>query len=238
MSRLQNLRKELESFSNKERANILQRFFKTGKGQYGEGDLFLGITVPQSRKIAKKYSDICFDEIKSLLESRIHEERLTALLILVDKYEKDIPKRKDIFDFYINNTQYVNNWDLVDLSADKIVGKFLFNWKYDEYFSILSNLAMSNNVWERRIAIISTFFFIKNKQFYLTFKIAETLLKDEHDLIHKAVGWMLREIGKRNKNAEEDFLKQHYKKIPRIMLRYAIERFPENIRRSYLRGEV
>lgn len=238
MNQVEKLRKELELLADKERASILQRFFKTGKGQYAEGDLFLGINVPQSRKIAKKYSNLSFAEIKFLLKSKVHEERLTALLILVDKYEKDIPKRKDIFDFYINNTQYVNNWDLVDLSADKILGRFLFNWDHDEYFSIISNLARSNNVWERRIAIVSTFYFIKNKQFDLTFRIAEILLDDKHDLIHKAVGWMLREVGKRSQEAEEDFLNKNYKLMPKTMLRYAIERFPENIRKAYLKGEI
>ena len=228
------LKEELAKKANQDKAKILQRFFKTGKGEYGEGDIFLGITVPESRKIAKKYSDLSYNNIRNLLESKIHEERLIALLILVNNYNKNIEKRNEIFDFYIENINNINNWDLVDLTADKIVGSFLF----EKDKNILYKLAKSSNLWEKRIAIISTFHFIKNNEFSDTLKIAEILLNDKRDLIHKAVGWMLREIGKRNLKVEEEFLKKYYKNMPRTMLRYAIEKFSEVKRKAYLNGEI
>jgi len=231
------LYQELNGLADPKKAHIFQRFFKTGKGEYGEGDIFLGITVPKSRKIAEKYSLLKFSEISELLRSKIHEERLIGLLILVNKYQKNVGKRKEIFDFYLENTRYINNWDLVDLSADKIVGRFLFDFGKDfpVYRMLLRKLAESKNVWERRISVIATFYFIKNNSFSDTLKISEILLKDKHDLIHKAVGWMLREIGKRNQEAEEKFLQKHYQKMPRTMLRYAIEKFSEEKRSYYLR---
>ena len=233
------LSNELRKLANLEKSKVLQKFFKTGKGEYAEGDVFLGLTVPKSRKIAKKYSNIIFQDVESLLSSKIHEERLIALLILVERFNKS-PNKKEIFDFYLNNTKYINNWDLVDLTADKIVGNFLFNFSkdYPVYKILLTNLAKSSNLWERRIAIISTFHFIKNNQFNDTLKIAEILLNDKHDLIHKAIGWMLREIGKRSEETEEQFLKKHYKSMPRTMLRYAIERFTQKKREAYLKGEI
>ncbi len=236
---LELIRNDIKKNSNPQKAKILQRFFKTGKGEYGEGDVFLGITVPESRKIAKKYVSISLDEITLLLQSKIHEERLISLLILVEKFNKADDK-KQIFDFYLENTKYINNWDLVDLSADKIIGNFLFYFgkDYPIYKILLTNLAKSTNLWERRIAIISTFHFIKNNQFEETLKIAELLLKDKHDLIHKAVGWMLREIGKKDQNIIESFLKENYKSMPRTMLRYAIEKLPEDKRKAYLKGEI
>ena len=231
------LRLELHSLANPEKAQVLQRFFKTGKGEYAEGDIFLGIQVPQTRKLAKKYSDFSLNEVSSFLESKIHEERLAALLILIEKFKKakknKLEQRK-IFEFYLANTKYINNWDLVDLSADKIVGEFLLN---DEK-SILRSLAKSQNFWERRISLLATFAFIKRKKFGETLAISELLLNDEHDLIHKAVGWMLREVGKRNVSVLETFLQQNYKQMPRTMLRYAIEKFPEEKRQMYLRGEI
>lgn len=228
---LHELRKELKKLKNKKKSLVYQRFFKTGKGQYGGGDIFLGLSVPQSRRLAVKYSNLSYDEIASLLQSKIHEERLIALLILVNNYKNN---KEDIVNYYLSNTQNINNWDLVDLSADKILGAFLL----DKEKSILYKLAQSSNIWERRIAIISTFNFIKNNQFEDTLKISEILLHNKHDLIQKAVGWMLREMGKRNIKELESFLKKHYKYMPRTTLRYSIEKFPEETRKKYLRGEI
>lgn len=230
---LVNLRQELEKSANPTKAKILQRFFKTGKGQYGEGDIFLGITVPQSRLISQKFKDLSFTEIKQLIKSKIHEERLIALLILVSKFQKGSNEvKKEVYEFYLANTKYINNWDLVDLSAYQIVGAYLFNSKDKR---VLVRLAKSHNIWERRIAIVATYAFIRRSKFDETFKIAEMLLNDRHDLIHKAVGWMLREVGKKDQKAEEKFLRKHYKTMPRTMLRYSIERFPDALRLSYLR---
>ena len=235
MENLRLLKRELEKIANPEKAKVLEGFFKIGKGEYGEGDIFLGITLPESRKFAQKYSKLSFKEISSLLESKIHEERLISLLILVNNYkDSNQDSKKKIYDFYLKNIKKINNWDLVDLTADKIIGNYLSDKKKD----ILCKLANSSNLWEKRISIISTFHFIKNNKFEETLKIAEILLNDSHDLIHKAVGWMLREIGKRNQNIEEEFLKKHYKKMPRTMLRYAIEKFPEEERQAYLKGKI
>ena len=232
---LNKFQSELKKAGSKKNAEILQWFFKTGKGEYGEGDKFLGIKVPQIREIAKRNKDLTFEEIKKALKSKFHEERLCALLILVDRYSKCSETEKDkIVKFYLGNTKYINNWDLVDLTAPKILGKHLLNRDR----KILAMLSRSENLWERRISIISTFEFIRAKQFADTLKISKILLKDEHDLIHKAVGWMLREIGKRSLETEEEFLKKHYKKMPRTMLRYAIEKFPEKKRLAYLNGKV
>jgi 3-methyladenine DNA glycosylase AlkD len=226
---------ELRKLANPKKAKVLQNFFKTGKGDYGEGDIFLGVVVPEQRKLVKKfYKDLTLQEVQVLLNSEIHEERLVALLVLVEKFEKNSGERKEIFDFYLGNTKKINNWDLVDLSAPKIVGKHLLN--LDK--AVLYEFANSDNLWKKRIAILSTFTFIRYGKFSDSLKIAEILLNDEHDLIHKAVGWMLREIGKRDLNIEEEFLKKHYKTMPRTMLRYAIEKFEEAKRKSYLNGEV
>ncbi len=231
---IQELKSDLKSYGNPEKAKILSRFFKTGKGQYGEGDVFLGVKVPEQRKVANRYRNIPFDDLEELLNSEIHEHRLTALLILVEKFKKadEIEKQK-IVNFYLQNTSRVNNWDLVDLSADKIIGEFLFG-KDENDKSILYKFSKSDNLWQRRIAIIATFAFIKKGKFNDTLRIAEILLNDKHDLIQKAVGWMLREVGKRNQDVEEDFLKKHYKKMPRTMLRYAIERFDAEQKRFYM----
>jgi 3-methyladenine DNA glycosylase AlkD len=232
---LSNLIKELQSVRDAEQAKNLQRFFKTGVGEYGEGDIFLGIKVPKQREIVKKYTGLNLIHIQKLLESKVHEYRLVGLLILVDKFKTLLEEEKgNIFNFYIKNTKNINNWDLVDLSAPNIVGEFLLNKKRD----ILYKLAKSNSLWEKRISIISTSSFIKREEFKDTLRISTILLKDKHDLIHKAVGWMLREMGKRNQEILEDFLKKHYKEMPRTMLRYAIEKFPEGLRKKYLKGEV
>ena len=231
---IESLRKELKELSSPEQAKALQRFFKTGKGQYGEGDIFLGIKVPVQRATAKKYLDLNFQQMQELLDSKIHEERLTALIILNSRFKKakkePMMKRK-IYEFYLENTKRINNWDLVDLSAPNIIGEFL----QKEDTGILRHLASSKNIWERRIAIISTFAFIRRRNFGETLVISDLLLNDEHDLIHKAVGWMLREIGKRNKEVLELFLETRYKNMPRTMLRYAIEKFPEDERKKWLK---
>ena len=233
---LDELRKELRARADPGKAKILQRFFKTGPGEYGEGDIFLGLVASKIRALSKKYSCLDISDAEILLSSRIHEERLCALLIFVLKFENgDGPERAKIYRRYLKNTGHINSWDLVDLTADRIVGAFL----EDRDKSVLYKLAGSENMWERRIAILSTFHFIKNGMHAQTFAVAGILIDDEHDLIHKAVGWMLREVGKRiNIDTEERFLKRHYKKMPRTMLRYAIERFPETRRRAYLKGKI
>ena len=222
----------LKKKANNEKAQLLSRFFKTGKGEYGEGDVFWGINVPEQRIIAKEFVSIPLEELQKLFQSLVHECRLTALLILTYKFPKasEVEKKK-IFNFYIRNTKYINNWDLVDVTCHKIVGAYLF----DKDRSILYKLAKSKNLWEKRIAIISTFYFIQQRDFSDSIKIAEMLLSDKHDLIHKAVGWMLREVGKRDENVLHDFLKIHTKKMPRTALRYAIERLPDEFRRYYMR---
>ena len=225
------LKREIKQTSSHRQATISQRFFKTGKGQYGEGDKFLGLTVPQSRSLAQKYKNLPFKDISKLLKSLFHEERLIALLILVHNFQTgDNNARQKIYNFYLKNTKYINNWDLVDLSADKIVGAYLLN----KNSTILFKLAKSKNLWERRIAIISTWQFIKNDKFDLTIKLSRPLLKDEHDLMHKAVGWMLREVGKRDKKTLINFLHRYHTQMPRTALRYAIERFSETERRAWL----
>ncbi len=234
MKNVERLKNELRQFASPKKAKIYSRFFKTGKGQYGEGDVFLGITVPDQRKVAKKYQRLTLSEIQELLSCRIHEHRLIALFVLIYRYNKsDSDNKKRIFDFYLKNIRSVNNWDLVDLSAHIILGDYIFD-KLNRR-KILYRFAKSRNLWERRISIIATLAFIRNNRFEETLKISKLLLKDEHDLIHKAVGWMLREVGKRNIKAEERFLKQNYRNMPRTMLRYAIEKFPEEKREYYLR---
>jgi len=231
---LDQLKKELQKLANSEKAKDLSRFFKTGKGQYGEGDIFLGVSVPDQRKTARKYPNLSLDEIQELLSSKVHEHRLTSLFILINKYQKsDDKNKKKMFDFYLKNTKNINNWDLVDSSSSYIVGDYLLNKA--EKRTILYKLAESKNLWERRIAVMSTFAFIKNNEFEDALKIAEILLNDEYDLIHKAVGWMLREIGSRNQAEEENFLKKHYKKMPRTMLRYAVEKFQKNKKEFYMK---
>ncbi len=229
------LKRDLRSFGNPEKARILAGFFKTGPGDYGEGDVFLGINVPVVRGVAKKHTGLPLADIKTLLHSRMHEVRLAALLVLVEKYKlADAVGRKELFNFYIRNAKSVNNWDLVDLSAAKIVGNYLLGKSQAEK-SVLARLAKSGNLWERRISIIATYEFIRNHDFEYTFNISRLLLKDKYDLIHKAVGWMLREVGKRNQAAEEKFLRKHARQMPRTALRYAIERFTEGKRKFYLK---
>jgi len=296
MIRLEDLKKDLRKIENPQKAKILQRFFKTGIGEYGEGDIFIGVVVPELRKIARKYFTLNLKDVKQLIESKIHEERMIAMFILVDKYEKTNHK-KIVFHFYITNMQNINNWDLVDLSAPKIVGQHLYNFdknsasqsrfsddarslgstrllnnsskpdgnmwliykmvassiaanakkkvsqeamknlfrKGSRPIDSLKLLAKSDNLWERRIGIMATFWFIKNNRFTESIELSKILINDKHDLIHKAVGWMLREIGKRDLKTEIEFLDKYSKKMPRTMLRYAIEKFPEKQRITYLK---
>ncbi|NIT03658.1 DNA alkylation repair protein [Candidatus Saccharibacteria bacterium] len=223
--------KELKRLGNPKKAKASAWFFKTGKGQYGEGDVFAGVTVPEQRKVAKQFKELPLKEIAKLLENKIHECRLTALFILVGKYNKADGKEKErLAKFYLSHLQYVNNWDLVDSSASYILGDYL----QDKDKSILYKLARSANLWERRVAIIATAAFIKEGRYRDTLKIAKNLLKDEHDLIHKAVGWMLREVGNKSRSTEEKFLDKHASSMPRTMLRYAIEKFPKEKRAEYL----
>ena len=235
MSKVTELKMYLKSFAVEEKVPLYQGFFKTGKGEYGEGDKFIGVTVPNSRKVAKKFADLSLSEAAKLLASGIHEERLIALLIIVGQFQKaDEKGREKIYNFYLKNTKHINNWDLVDLSAGKIVGEYLAK----KNKTILYKLAGSKSLWERRIAIISTGNFIGKGMFEDTLKISAILLTDKHDLIHKAVGWMLREVGKRSEKNLLGFLKRNYKQMPRTSLRYAIERLPQNKRLSLLKGEV
>lgn len=227
----QQLLSEIQKNANEEKSVILSRFFKTGKGEYGEGDVFLGITVPVQRMIVRKFKELPQSDVAQLLKSRFHEHRLIALLILIEQFNRGDDKlKKLIFDIYLSNTRFINNWDLVDLSALHIIGAFLL----DKDRNILYTLVKSDNLWERRIAILSCFAFIRQNDFDDALYISEILLGDSHDLIHKAVGWMLREVGKKSMNDEEKFLQKYYKKMPRTMLRYAIEKFPEQKRIKYL----
>ena len=232
---LENIRSALHRFANEADAKILQRFFKTGPGEYGEGDLFIGVRVPATRRVAKKHRTLSLADTLTLLKSDIHEERLLALIILIHKFQKGSPDEQAlVYERYLDHTKHINSWDLVDISAAHIVGAYLQSRSRKP----LHALARSESLWERRIAIISTLHFIKNNDFDETLKIAEILLSDTHDLIHKAVGWMLREVGKRNIDKESDFLLKHYRNMPRTMLRYAIEKFPEEIRQHYLKGTI
>ncbi|MBI4845127.1 MAG: DNA alkylation repair protein [Candidatus Omnitrophica bacterium] len=230
---IKKLKAELRKYSDKEKSKILQRFFKTGPGEYAQGDIFLGINAPVLRTLAKRYKCLALNQALRLLKSRFHEERLLALLILMLKYRgADLPGQEKIYKEYLNHSKYINNWDLVDVTAKHIVGDFLKDKNREDLYK----LARSDSLWERRIAIVSTAYFIGNNDFKDTLKIAEALICDKHDLIHKAVGWMLREVGKRDMDCEEMFLKKYCAIMPRTMLRYAIEKFPEGKRQAYLKG--
>jgi len=231
------IKKDLANYINPEKAEFLPKYFNAVPGGYGEGDRFLGVTVPDQRKIAQKYyKTIPLDTIEALLKEPIHEYRFTALVMLVYKFEKarTEAERKAMVDLYLANLSYVNNWDLVDLSADKILGAYLFN----KDKGLLYQLARSNHLWKQRIAIMATFHFIKNHEFTDTLEIAGILLHNKHDLIQKAVGWMLREIGKRDLLTELNFLKEHYRTMPRTMLRYAVEKFEPELRKKFLQGLI
>ncbi len=229
------IQKEMASISNPEDAAFLQAYFKTGPGQYGEGDIFRGIRVPVLRKLAGKYRHIPLEDADALLQNPYHEDRLLALLIIIRKYEgADEAGRTAIYKLYLGRTAFINNWDLVDVSAPRIIGAHLDESSREPLYI----LARSQRIWERRIAVLAAFHFIRKGDFQDALKIAALLLGDRQDLIHKAVGWMLREIGKRDQEAEEEFLRGHYRRMPRTMLRYAIERFPRDKRLAYLKGEI
>ncbi len=233
-AKLRDLKLELDRAADPERARNLAWFFKTGAGQYGEGDQFLGITVPAQRKIARSYRHLPLSDLKKLLDSPIHEHRFTALTILVAKYQAgDLQTRAEVFDFYLQNAKLVNNWDLVDASSPYIVGEHLLARSR----KVLYRLAKSRNLWERRIAMVSTLAFIRRGEIADVFALAKLMLQDEHDLMHKATGWMLREAGKRSLPDLLAFLAAHYTALPRTALRYAIERLPEEQRRRALRGQ-
>jgi 3-methyladenine DNA glycosylase AlkD len=231
MSDLVSLKRELQQLADVEQQVVLQRFFKTGAGEYAEGDVFLGIKVPVLRKIAKKYASLSLTEIEQLLQSQFHEYRFLALVLLINRYYKaQASEQSELFEFYLSHIALINNWDLVDISAPHIIGEYLLNKPRD----VLYQLAHSSYLWRKRIAIVATKTFIKYHQFQDTLQIAEILLADSHDLIYKAVGWMLREVGKRDQAMLESFLQQHASIMPRTMLRYAIEKFEPEKRRFYL----
>jgi 3-methyladenine DNA glycosylase AlkD len=234
LSESDQIRNELRSVADSAKAAVLARFFKTGPGEYGEGDRFIGVVVPEIRKIARSHLQAREAEIRKLLRSPYHEERLTALLILVEQYRRgDASRRESIYRLYLASTSRINNWDLVDLTAPHIIGAQLEM----KSTSVLTTLARSKSLWERRIAMLSTYYFIRRGESGEALRIAELLLHDPHDLIHKAVGWMLREVGKRcSRNEECRFLDQHAYAMPRTMLRYAIEHFPEALRTKYMRS--
>ncbi|MDA3840293.1 MAG: DNA alkylation repair protein [Patescibacteria group bacterium] len=232
MTTVSSLKEELKKLSNPKTKKVVENFFKTAVGEYGEGDIFLGIKTPDLRKTAKKYADLSFPELQELFDSEIHDHRAIVLVILCDKLKKssDIEK-KEIYNFYLDNTRNINNWDLVDISAPNIVGTYLGG----KDRKTLYKLARSKDLWERRIAIVSTFSFIRNNDFFDTLTISELLLNDDKDLIHKACGWMLREVGKRDEKTLKLFLDKFKNQMPRVMLRYAIEKFPDKIRKEYLK---
>ncbi len=226
------IREELEALSTPEKRDFLPYFFKTGTGQYGEGDKFLGVVVPDSRRVAKEYKDIPFLEIKALLNSEYHECRLCALLILVERFKKaDEQGREDIYEFYLSHTHRINNWDLVDLSSQYIVGEYLL----DKDRSVLYKLADSELLWDQRIAVLATFPFIRNNDFKDLLALSKKLLYHKHDLMHKAVGWLLREAGKKDKTVLVEFLDRHYREMPRTMLRYSIEKLTPEERAHYMK---
>jgi 3-methyladenine DNA glycosylase AlkD len=232
---LHEIRHDIDKLANPDKAKFLLRFFKTGKGEYAEGDVFLGITVPEQRVIARKYSDLPIKDVEQLLESKYHEYRLIALLIIVNRFPKSDPRvQKELVTLYLDHTKNINNWDLVDLSAPKILGAYL--WEKDR--RILYKLAKSKNLWERRISILSTLYFIQKGQFEDTLEISKLLFNDTHDLIHKALGWMLREVGKKDFETEYQFLLKYFSELPRTSLRYAIERFPEKLRQEMLKKKL
>lgn len=225
------VRTALKNLADPKRAKTSQWFFKTAKGEYGEGDIFLGITVPEERKIAKKFKDIALSEVKKLLESAVHDHRFVALEILVFKYEAGTEReRKAVVEFYLKHRKWVNNWDLVDTSASYILG----DWLLKKPRSILYTLARSKSLWDRRIAVVATWALIRENDLKDIFKLSAILLKDREDLIHKAVGWMLREAGKKSEPALKAFLRKYASRMPRTMLRYAIEKFTHAKRKQYL----
>ena len=232
------IKQALEMLAIPEKAEFLPKFFKTGKGEYGEGDLFLGVIVPDQRKVAKAfYNKISLEELSKLLSSKYHEHRLTALLILILKFEKSKKtlQQKEIVNFYLNHLEFINNWDLVDTSCYKILGRYCFENQQEKLLIDLSN---SDKMWEKRIAIVGTMHYIKQGRFELTKEFVKRNLHHPHDLMHKANGWLLREMGNKNEQQLLDFLYHHYKEMPRTCLRYAIEKLDENLRQDFLKGRI
>ena len=238
MSLAQTISNALSDLSIPQNVEILQKFFKTGKGEYAEGDIFIGVKVPDQRIVAKEfYNKISLEEINELLSSKIHEHRLTALLMLVYKFEKtkDKNQQKEIVAFYLKHTKHINNWDLVDTSCYKILGRYCFE---NQDSKILEKLSDSKNMWEMRMAIVGTMHHVKKGEFGLTKSFALKNLHHPHDLMHKANGWLLREMGNKNEQQLLDFLYHHYKEMPRTCLRYAIEKLDENLRQDFLKGRI
>jgi len=234
---IKQIQKDFRKYSNSEKAKHSQRFFKTSKGEYGYGDIFLGLTTPELKGIVGRYyKEVSLKNLLYFIQSKYHEYRMFGLQCLVYKYERcnTEEERKEIYDIYIRNIKYINNWDLVDVTCPKIVGEYL----KDKDRDILYRLANSKDIWKQRIAVISTFAFIRSNDFKDSLNICEILVNHDHDLIQKAVGWTLREVGKKDLKKEEQFLKKYYKNMPRTMLRYAIERFEESKRQKYLKGEI
>lgn len=238
--KLSRLRKRVKSVASPNKGIFLQRFFKTGKGQYGYGDRFLGINVPVIRQIASEFIDLSLSDITKLVKSVWHEERLLALIILTMQYESaDLKTRAQIYKTYFSNLNFVNNWDLVDVTTPNVVGRHMFEvLGIKKSKPILTKLAKSKILWERRIAVLATFYFLRNKKYQETLRLAKMLLNDKEDLMHKAVGWMLREVGKRDEKVLKTFLKKYYQEMPRTMLRYSIEKFSKPLRQKYLVGKI
>lgn len=237
MSYVEKIKADLEQYADPEKRKFLPRFFRAVPGGYGEGDIFMGVTVPPQRKIARKYyKAIPLEDVEKLLQDPFHECRLTALLVLCLRYAgaRSEEDKKVLVDLYLRNLSHVNNWDLVDASADKILGAHLLDKDKD----LLYSLAASGNLWQQRVAVIATFHFIRHGRYTETLELAERLLGHRHDLIHKAVGWMLREVGKRDIDTACAFLLRHYRRMPRTMLRYAIEKFEPGMRQQFLQGLI
>ena len=228
--------KEVKKFSDPEKPKKLYKFFKAFPGGYGEGDKFYGISMPNLRNIARDYKNLDLEELQKLFENEYHEIRMLGLIILIKQFElkKNIDRREEFVEFYLKNIEYYNNWDLIDVSAPKILGEYLLNKEKN----LIYELAESNDLWKQRIAMLTTFTFIRNRKFEDCLKLAEMYLSHPHDLIHKATGWMLREIGNRHRPTESKFLKKYYQKMPRTMLRYSIEKYPEEERQKYLKGKI
>ncbi len=238
MNSIKEITEALAALSTPEKAAFFPKFFKTGKGEYGEGDLFLGVKVPDQRSVAKEYyAKISLEELTELLSSQYHEHRLTALFILISKFEKtkDQAVKDEIITFYLNHLRYVNNWDLVDSSCYKLLGRYAFENHKEE---LLRNLSDSEVMWHKRIAVVGTMYYVKKGSFDLTKELVTANLKHSHDLMHKANGWLLREMGQKSENDLIDYLNRHYKEMPRTCLRYAIEKLDEDVRQDYLKGRI
>lgn len=235
---LKEIEEALAVLSIPEKAEFFPKFFKTGKGEYGEGDLFLGVKVPDQRLVAKEYfAKISLEDLSTLLSSKYHEHRLTALFMLISKFEKTKDKavKEEIIEFYLSHLKYVNNWDLVDSSCYKILGRYAFENQQEE---LLRKLAVSEEMWHKRIAVVGTMHYVKKGAYELTKEFVTLNLKHPHDLMHKANGWLLREMGQKNEQELLSYLNQYYREMPRTCLRYAIEKLDEDVRQDYLKGRI